>query len=143
MSGNIQIISNEYYGDISCTIKELKIGEETWRYSVSGSGNKVMLALLSNVVGHYLALPLIEQFKDEYQVIALSVPPLPSFSLSGIGLAAILKEEGVKSCDAIGHSNGGVHIQNLIKCRPELVNKIIFSHSLTSLTRRDADTFQC
>lgn len=140
VSGNVQIISNEYYGDISCTIKEIKIGEEKWRYSISGSGNKVMLALLANVVGHYFALPLVEQFKDEYQVIALSVPPLPSFTLSGVGLAAILEEEGVEFCDAIGHSNGGVHIQNLVKYRPELVNKIVFSHSLTSLTREDVDT---
>lgn len=79
-------------------------------------------------------------FSDLYTVISLSVPPLPQFSLSGIGLAALLAGENVNTCDAIGHSNGGVHIQNLVHHAPDMVDKIVFSHSLTSQTPDDVCT---
>lgn len=134
----IKEIRTDWYGTFNCTVKELNIGKQVWRYSVSGNGEKVLLALMGNVVGHYFALPLAEALKDQYKVIALSVPPLPEFSLSASGLASILEHENVIRCHAIGHSNGGVHIQNLVHYRPDLVDKIIFSHSLTSMSEEDA-----
>lgn len=135
-----KVIQTHNYKKFTSTIKELQIGDQIWRYSISGKGSKVLLALLGNVVGHYFALPLAEELHGQYKVIALSVPTLPAFSLSGAGLAAILMHENVTCCDAIGHSNGGVHIQNLVHYRPYLVDKIIFSHSLTSLSEQDAYT---
>lgn len=51
-----------------------------------------------------------------------------------------MKHENITCCDAIGHSNGGVHIQNLIASHPQMVDKIIFSHSLTSMSAQDAYT---
>lgn len=135
-----KIIRTEKYSTFSSTIKELDIGNQTWRYSVSGNGPKVILALLANVVGHYFSLRLTEEMQGLYKVIGLSVPPLSEFSLSCIGLASILEHERVSSCDAIGHSNGGVHIQGLVSHRPSLVDKIIFSHSLTSFSEQDVYT---
>lgn len=132
-----KLISQEDYGNFQTRIKELKIGNNTWRYSISGKGKKLLLALLSNIGGHYFALPLVEEMQPSYTVIALSVPPLQKFELSAEGLLTILKHENFKSCDAIGHSNGGVHIQNLIKSNPEIVNKVVFSHSLTSMSKED------
>lgn len=134
------MIRRDHYGKFNSTIKEIKIGNERWRYSVSGNGNHYILALMSNVAGHVFALPLAEALQEHYRVIALSIPPLPSFHLSGDGLAAVLKHENITCCDAIGHSNGGVHIQNLIASHPQMVDKIIFSHSLTSMSAQDAYT---
>lgn len=134
------VIRTDDYGAFRSTIKEMRIGKQVWRYSVSGSGSKVLLALLGNVVGHYFALPLAEALNNQYRVVALSVPPLPQFSLSSTGLAMIIENENITCCHAIGHSNGGVHIQNLVHNRPELVDKIIFSHSLTSLSEQDVYT---
>lgn len=91
-------------------------------------------------MGHYFSLRVAEELHGLYKVVGLSVPPLPEFSLSRIGLAKILEHENVSRCDAIGHSNGGVHIQGLVSYRPELVDKIVFSHSLTSLSDKDACT---
>jgi pimeloyl-ACP methyl ester carboxylesterase len=134
------MIRTDDYGTFKSVIKEIRIGQETWRYSVSGNGKKHLLALMINVAGHVFALPLAETVHEHYVVIALSVPPLPRFALSGEGLAAILRHEDVRCCDAIGHSNGGVHIQNLIRHDPNVVNKVIFSHSLTSLSQNDVHT---
>ena len=133
-------IRTDIYSTFTSTLKELRIGNQTWRYSISGEGQKVILALLGNIVGHYFSLRLAEELQGLYRVIGLSVPPMPEFSLSRIGLAEILKREHVSCCDAIGHSNGGVHIQGLVSYRPELVDKIVFSHSLTSLSENDAHT---
>jgi pimeloyl-ACP methyl ester carboxylesterase len=133
-------IRTDDYGSFRSVIKELEIGRSIWRYSVSGNGKEHLLALMTNVAGHVSALPLAEALREHYTVIALSVPPLAAFSLSGEGLAAILRHEGIHRCDAIGHSNGGVHIQNLIAHDPGAVNKVIFSHSLTSLSANDVHT---
>jgi len=135
-----KIIRTDNHGTFDCTIKELQIGKQVWRYSISGNGSNTLLALLGNVVGHYFALPLAEELQDQYKVIALSVPPLPEFSLSGAGLATIIRHENIACCHAIGHSNGGVHIQNLVRYCPDFVDKIIFSYSLTSLSDQDACT---
>lgn len=133
-----KIISEEDYGSFQTIIKELQIGNETWRYSISGNGGKLLLALPANMGGHYSAFPLIDEVHTSYTIIALSVPPLPKFELSAQGLATIIAHEKFTCCDAIGHSNGGVHIQNLIKHYPKMVDKVIFSHSLTSMSKEDA-----
>lgn len=49
-----------------------------------------------------------------------------------------MEHEKFVCCDAIGHSNGSVHIQNLIKNYPQMVDKVVFSHSLTSMSKEDA-----
>jgi pimeloyl-ACP methyl ester carboxylesterase len=99
-----------------------------------------MLVIVANLSGHLLALPLAEEFMDEYTLISLSVPPVSRFSETAEGLKEILDYENVTSCDVIGHSNGGAHLQNLISKYPERVNKIIFSHTLTSMNKNDAYT---
>ena len=88
-----KLICEEDYGSFQTRIKELKIGNDTWRYSISGQGKKLLLALLSNIGGHYFALPLVEKMQTSHTVIALSVPPLQKFELSAQGLSTIIKHE--------------------------------------------------
>jgi pimeloyl-ACP methyl ester carboxylesterase len=97
-------------------------------------------AILANTAGHLLAIPLAEELKETYRVIALSVPTIPKFSETVEGLKNILDIENITSCDVIGHSNGGVYLQNLISIYPEYINKIIFSHILTSMGKNDVLT---
>jgi pimeloyl-ACP methyl ester carboxylesterase len=128
------------FGHIMAVEKIMRWEGVQWRYTVSGGGDKFILALLSNTAGHLLALPLAEEFRDTYTTIALSVPPIRSFSKTPEGLGLILGHEGVRACNAIGHSNGGVYLQNLIARYPGLVEKIVFSHSLTSMDKNDVYT---
>ncbi|MDR0511227.1 MAG: alpha/beta hydrolase [Rikenellaceae bacterium] len=95
---------------------------------------------MSNFAGHLLAIPFAEELARTHRVIALSVPPVPRFSETADGLKTILDIENVSSCDVIGHSNGGVHLQNLISKYPQGINRIVFSHSLTSMEKNDAWT---
>jgi pimeloyl-ACP methyl ester carboxylesterase len=135
-----KIVATHVFGDLLVYEKTFEKNGVEWRYTISGSGKKTLLALLANSAGHLLALPLAEELKETYRVMALSVPPLARFSQSAEGLNDILRIENIHSCDVIGHSNGGVHLQSVIQKNPQAINKIVFSHSLTSLEKNDALT---
>ena len=138
MTKNTDVVAEHVFGNITATEKIMKWKNTRWRYTVSGNGDKFVLAILSNTTGHLLALPLAEEFRDTFTSIALSVPPMKSFAETAEGLKLLLGGEGVDTCHAIGHSNGGVHLQNLIARYPGVVDKVVFSHSLTSMNREDA-----
>ncbi len=140
MEYSVEKVSEESFGKLKVCEKRMTYNGTQWRYTVSGSGNTYILALLSNVAGQWLALPLAEEFMDSCTTIALSVPPMPSFEKTADGLYNLLMQEQVEKCYGIGHSNGGVHLQNLIQKHPQIVDKIVFSHSLTSMNENDAYT---
>lgn len=137
---SITRITEHKFGNITATEKIMDYNGTKWRYTVSGTGDKFLLAIPSNTTGHLLALPLAEEFRDVYTTIALSDPPISSFSKAAEGLKALLDAEGIKCCDAIGQSNGGVHLQNLISHYPGIIHKVVFSHTLTSMDKNDAYT---
>lgn len=140
MNKNTTVAATHAFGNITVTEKLMHRNNTQWRYTVSGNGDRFILAILSNITGHLLALPLAEEFRDTYTTIALSVPPIQSFYETADGLKALLDCEGVRTCNVIGHSNGGVHLQSLISRYPNVADKIIFSHSLTSMDKNDAYT---
>ncbi|MDR0568776.1 MAG: alpha/beta hydrolase [Spirochaetaceae bacterium] len=128
------------FGDLMVYEKTFERNSVEWRYTISGNGKKTLFAILSNFAGHLLAIPFAEELMETYRVIALSVPPVQRFSETAEGLKDILDIENITSCDVIGHSNGGVHFQNLISKYPQRINKIVFSHSFTSMDKNDAFT---
>ncbi|GHV31686.1 hypothetical protein FACS18949_00740 [Clostridia bacterium] len=140
MTADVTVVAAYKFGNITAIEKVMKRDGALWRYTVSGSGDKFAVMILSNTTGHLFALPLAEEFRDTFTTIALSVPPMKSFANTAEGLKLLLEGEGVNSCNAIGHSNGGVYLQNLIARYPGLVDKIVFSHSLTSMAENDAYT---
>jgi pimeloyl-ACP methyl ester carboxylesterase len=140
MTANVTVVATHEFGNITAIEKVMQYKDTRWRYTVSGNGDKFVLAILSNTTGHLFALPLAEEFRDIFTTISLSVPPIKSFSDTAEGLKQLLDCEGIGVCNAIGHSNGGVYLQNLIARYPGLVEKVVFSHSLTSMTKNDAFT---
>lgn len=137
---NVSIIKRYDFTNFTATEKVLNIDENQWRYTVSGCGERYILAILSNTTGHLLGLPLAGEFRDKFTTIALSVPPVSSFAETSVGIKAILDLEQVEKCNVIGHSNGGVFLQNLIKQYPNIAEKIVFSHSLTSMSHDDVNS---
>ena len=137
---SISIIKKYDFDNFTAVEKVLTIDGNRWRYTVSGNEKRFLLAILSNITGHLLGLPLAEEFREEFITIALSVPPMHTFADTAIGLKAILDAEQVTKCSVIGNSNGGVYLQNLIKQYPGIADKIVFSHSLTSMNPSDVNT---
>ncbi|MDU7337835.1 MAG: alpha/beta hydrolase [Clostridium sp.] len=137
---NYSVIKKYEFNNFTAVEKVLTLDENRWRYTISGNGERFLLAILSNISGHLLGLPLAEEFREEFTTIALSVPPMHSFADTATGLKAVLDTEQVTKCNVIGNSNGGVYLQNLIKEYPSIADKIVFSHSLTSMNPNDAYT---
>jgi pimeloyl-ACP methyl ester carboxylesterase len=137
---NISVIKKYEFNNFTSVEKVLTLDENRWRYTVSGNGKRFLLAILSNISGHLLGLSLAEEFREEFTTIALSVPPMHSFTDTATGLKAVLDTEQVTKCNVIGNSNGGVYLQNLIKEYPHIADKIVFSHSLTSMNPNDVNT---
>ncbi|SJZ59767.1 Pimeloyl-ACP methyl ester carboxylesterase [Pilibacter termitis] len=133
-------VKNYTFGNFEVQQKTFEFEGVQGKYTVSGEGKSFLLAILSNNTGHLLALPLAKEFRKDYTTIALSMPPVAQFSQTAEVLREILELEGVRECHMIGHSNGGVHLQNLISKYPEFAKKIIFSHSLTAMEEKDAQT---
>lgn len=140
MNSIIVNVKTHSFGNITAQEKIMEWQGVKWRYTVSGHGDQFILAILSNMTGHLLGLPLAEEFRDTHKTIALSVPPTKSFSDTSEGLKQLLDFEKIDACHVIGHSNGGVYLQNLIAHHPEIVDKIVFSHSLTSMEKNDVFT---
>jgi pimeloyl-ACP methyl ester carboxylesterase len=139
-TSEIQEVAIHNFGNISVTEKIMQWKGAKWRYTVSSNGDKSILAILSNTAGHLFVIPLAEEFRDAFTTVALSIPPVKVFSETAEGLKSLLDSEGIRTCHAIGHSNGGVYLQNLIARYPDLVDKVVFSHSLTSMDKNDAYT---
>jgi pimeloyl-ACP methyl ester carboxylesterase len=131
-------IDIHHFARFTATEKQLVIDGAAWRYTTSGSGKEHLLAIMANVSGHLLALPLAEDLGNDYTITALSVPPLEKFAAAADGLKAVLDNERIARCHVIGHSNGGVFIQSFIQKYPDYVDKIVLSHSLTSMNKEDA-----
>ena len=136
----VKIVTTHKFAHFTATEKVFSWRGTLWRYTVSGKGRKFLLAILGNTTGHLLALPLAEEFRDTYTTIALSPPPIKSFAETTEGLKAVLDAEGITVCDAIGQSNGGVHLQSLINRYLGVIEKVVFSHSMTSMDKNDAYT---
>lgn len=137
---NASIVKKINFANFTSTEKVLDVNGNKWRYMVSGRGERYILAILSNYTGHLVGLPLAEEFRDEFTTISLSVPAVSSFAETAVGIKAILNAEQVEKCNVIGHSNGGVYLQNFIKQYPNNIEKIVFSHSLTSMSQDDVNS---
>jgi pimeloyl-ACP methyl ester carboxylesterase len=140
MTGKKKETTRYVFGGFTAVEKVIAPYGTDWRYTVSGKGKEYLLAIMTNISGHLLALPLAEDLGDEYTIIALSVPPLKAFGLAADGLRSTLDAEGINHCHVIGHSNGGVYMQSLIAKYPDRVDKIVLSHSLTNMNKEDVTT---
>jgi hypothetical protein len=98
MNKSIGVVAEYVFGNITATEKIMKWENTRWRYTVSGNGDKFLLAILSNTTGHLLALPVAEEFRNTFTTIALSVPPMKSFAETAEGLKLLLDGEGVGAC---------------------------------------------
>lgn len=126
-----QILKNNHLGFEEFIMKEINIDNMTWSYAVCGNGKKDLLMIMSNFAGEFISLPIAEQLQKDYRIITLSIPSNADYNKGIEGLYTILKKENVEKIDAYGHSMGASHIQGLIQKYPDIVGKVIFSHSTT------------
>lgn len=84
---------------------------------------------MSNFAGKFLSIRLAKNLQNDYRIVTLSIPPNADYNKRDRWALCYSEKENVDKIDAYGHSMGACHIQGLIQRYPEVVDKVIYSHS--------------
>ena len=100
-----------------------------WTY-ISTPPKDSCILFLHGMAGSYdIWWQQIESLKDDFQIISISLPPIPSLAATGRGLVAILEQEKVKKVILVGSSMGGHIAQFMLSEYPKKVEKAIFANT--------------
>lgn len=99
----------------------------TWRYVVSGTGEKALLLFVGGLREADAAHANITMLNDTFRVITPSYPALNTMDELADGIAGILRHEGVKNAHILAGSFGGMLAQVFIRRHPDLIGKVILS----------------
>jgi pimeloyl-ACP methyl ester carboxylesterase len=111
----------------------------TWEYLTSGNpaGQPLLLftGALSTAESSWRTLTLLDQAK--YRLICPSYPPEMD-TMSGLadGIAALLAQLEVQSTYVVGGSYGGMLAQVFTRRHPDLVSKLVLSHTYPPVSAR-------
>ncbi len=118
--------------EYSKLIKRLKVNETEWEYITQGKGEQTFLILPGGGQTAQVNFQLIEQFKDSYKVVAITIYDSASINDCCLAINKILNTENAdKNIVLYGLSLGGLVAQSYLKRNLDKVNKAIFSHSCT------------
>jgi pimeloyl-ACP methyl ester carboxylesterase len=111
----------------------------TWEYLTSGNptGQPLLLftGALSTAESVWRTLPLLAQ--EQYRLICPSYPPEMD-TMSGLadGTAALLAHLEIQSTNVVGGSYGGMLAQVFTRRHPDLVSKLVLSHTYPPVSSR-------
>ncbi len=111
--------------------KSLEVDGVTWRYYDSEKGEKTLLLLHGGFVAFDMWIHQIDDFENDYRIIAPTVPALPEPTMKHYtkALRAILAEEGIGQVAMMGYSEGGLIAQCFLRAHPEMVEKAVLAHT--------------
>jgi pimeloyl-ACP methyl ester carboxylesterase len=110
-----------------------------WEYLTGGDPTGLPLLLLPGALSiaesAWRTISLLEQ--KQYRLVTPNYPPEVD-SMNGLadGLAEVLKHEGVTSTYLVGGSYGGMLAQVFVHRHPELVTRLVLSHTYPPQARR-------
>jgi pimeloyl-ACP methyl ester carboxylesterase len=110
--------------------KRATVGGTEWRYTDTGIGEQVLLALSGATCIAEMSWMSIEHFAQRNRVIAPDYPALDTMAGLVDGIAGILDREGVRRPHVMGGSYGGYVAQAFVRRHPDRAASLILSHSL-------------
>jgi len=119
--------------------ENLLINGASWEYLTAGdpSGQPLLLlpGALSIAESAWRTITLLEQGK--YRLIIPNYPPEVD-SMSGLadGLVGILAQAGIRTTSVVGGSYGGMLAQVFVHRHPDLVTRLVLSHTYPPLSGR-------
>jgi 3-oxoadipate enol-lactonase len=119
--------------------KTITIHGVHWEYLVAGdpqgAASLFLPGALSTAESAWRTISRLEQF--HYLLVTPNYPPEVD-SMSGLadGIAEILKQEGIQGANVIGGSYGGMLAQIFVHRHPQLVNRLVLSHTYPPVERR-------
>jgi pimeloyl-ACP methyl ester carboxylesterase len=101
----------------------------TWRYVVSGQGERTLLLPSGGTRLPDMYLLLFEALEPHYRIVAPAYPPLPTMAGLVDGLAAILDTERLPQVDVLGSSFGGFVAQCFVRRYPARVRRLVLANT--------------
>jgi pimeloyl-ACP methyl ester carboxylesterase len=120
-------------------LKTLELNGTTWEFLTSGDpfGQALLLlpGALSTAESAWRTISMLESGK--YHLFIPNYPPeIDSMSGLADGIAAILIREGITSTYTVGGSYGGMLAQVFVHRYPELVTRLVLSHTYPPVSTR-------
>jgi pimeloyl-ACP methyl ester carboxylesterase len=100
-----------------------------WQYIFCGKGEKTLLLLPGGIHFAETWFKLITALEDEYRIISPSYPALPAMAEHIKGIYTICAAEGINKVHILGTSFGGWVAQCFVRHYPDMVEKVVFSHT--------------
>ncbi len=113
--------------------KSINFGTKKADYFVLGKKNQESILFLTG--GSGVSEPFFEYmdyFSKGYKVISLDYPACQTLTELTELIIAIIKAENIKTINILGQSMGGMVAQVLMYRHPEVIKKVILSHTTTS-----------
>jgi len=120
-------------------LKTMRIAGVSWEYLTGGKPSGLPLLFLPGALGTaesaWRTVSLLEQ--GDYRLIVPCYPPeVDSMTNLAEGVAEILRQEGVAGTYMVGGSYGGMLAQVFVHRHPELVTRLVLSHTYPPVMRR-------
>ena len=100
-----------------------------WEYLSIGNGQRHVLFLHGMGGAYDIWFQQIEELKDDFHIISLTLPSVNSLSDATNGILQILNEENIKKVSIVGSSMGGYIGQYFFKKYPERLEKIVLGNT--------------
>lgn len=113
----------------SLPLKTKIINGMHWSYLKTGSGDTTVLFLHGMAGAYDVWWNQINRFKNRYQIISVTYPPVSSLAEMGRAIMQILEAEGVSRFLVVGSSLGGYFCQYITATYPDRVIAAVFGNT--------------
>jgi 3-oxoadipate enol-lactonase len=107
--------------------RSLSLGATEWSYRVAGSEEQGLVVLPGALGGSEAMAPLLAHLTDDYRLLFLEYPVVPSLDDLLSGLTEILRREGIGRTALVGGSFGGIVAQAFLLRFPEKTTRVVLS----------------
>ena len=110
-------------------LKKITVDSIEWTYLKTGKGDESILFLHGMGGAYDIWWQQINYFKDKYQIISVTYPPVDNLEQMANAVIEILDNERIGKVIVVGSSLGGYFAQYLVSMYPERVEKAVFGNT--------------
>jgi pimeloyl-ACP methyl ester carboxylesterase len=116
-------------------LKQVEVNKELKEYLVGGNGKSAFLIFPGSGQDAQSCYDLIDAFEKKYKAIAINYDRFYTLDLFFTYVNAILAQEKVEKTYLYGLSLGGFLAQHYVRRYPNMISKLIISHSGTTKSK--------
>jgi len=110
-------------------MRRLRIGDTDWEYIACGREGPPLLVLPGGARYADVWFKLIGRLEADFRMVVPTIPTVATMREIVTGLVGILDAEGIQRTALLGTSLGGCIAQIFVRQYPELVDRVVFSHT--------------